>query len=62
MTGFLSRALRWFVTLAVVVVFVEVVTEVLCRFVLGAPIPSGAGLFQTVLVWLTLFGAAAAVL
>ena len=38
MTGFLSRTLRWFVTLAVVVVFVEVVTEVVCRFVLKAPI------------------------
>ena len=62
MTFFLSRALRWFVTLAVVVVFIEVVTEVLFRFVLGAPISWGAELSQTVLVWLTFIGAAAAFL
>jgi TRAP-type C4-dicarboxylate transport system permease small subunit len=62
MRAFLSRGLRWFVVLSIIVMFVEVVVEVSCRFVLKAPIPWGAELSQTVLVWLTFVGAAAAFL
>ena len=57
---FLDRILRPLLILAVVLIFVEVVVEVLSRFIFHIPLPWGAEVSQTLLVWLTFIGSAAA--
>lgn len=56
----ISKAMRFFVASAVIVVFVEVVYEVISRYVFLTPVPWGAEVSQTLLVWITFIGAACA--
>ena len=58
----IERALRVFLIAAVVLVFLEVVVEVASRFIFHNPLPWGAEVSQTLLVWITFIGAAAAFL
>ncbi|GHS94128.1 C4-dicarboxylate ABC transporter permease [Synergistales bacterium] len=59
---FIERVLRFFLIIAVVLMFVEVVVEVSSRFIFHYPLPWGAEVSQTLLVWLTFIGSAAAFL
>jgi TRAP-type C4-dicarboxylate transport system permease small subunit len=59
---FFERLLRFFLIIAIILMFIEVVAEVSSRFIFHYPIPWGAEVSQTLLVWLTFIGAAAAFL
>lgn len=54
------RAVDIFLSIALLVVFAEVVTEVSSRYVFHTPLPWGAEVSQTLLVWITFLGAAEA--
>ena len=54
------RAVEIFLSIALLVVFAEVVTEVSSRYVFHTPLPWGAEVSQTLLVWITFLGAAEA--
>lgn len=56
----LFRAVEAFLSIALIVVFAEVVTEVSARYIFHTPIPWGAEVSQTLLVWITFLGAAEA--
>ena len=58
----IERILRFFLIVAVVLMFAEVVVEVSSRFIFHYPIPWGAEVSQTLLVWVTFIGAAVAFL
>jgi len=61
--NFLERAFRpleVLLTLSIVAVFIEVLTEVAFRYLLHLPVPWGAEVSQTLLVWITFLGAALA--
>ena len=62
MIRFFDRALRVFLIGLLVVIFVEVVVEVASRFIFHYPLPWGAEVSQTLLVWMTFIGSAAAFL
>ena len=57
-----DRLLRPFLILVVLLIFLEVVVEVASRFIFHNPLPWGAEVSQTLLVWMTFIGAAAAFL
>ena len=57
-----DRLLRPFLVLSVLLIFLEVVVEVASRFIFHNPLPWGAEVSQTLLVWMTFVGAAAAFL
>ncbi|MDO4786994.1 MAG: TRAP transporter small permease [Fretibacterium sp.] len=57
-----DRLLRPFLILVVLLIFLEVVLEVASRFIFHNPLPWGAEASQTLLVWMTFVGAAAAFL
>ncbi len=57
-----DRLLRPFLILVVLLIFLEVVVEVASRFIFHNPLPWGAEASQTLLVWMTFVGAAAAFL
>ena len=62
-TDLIGRVLAPFdvlLTAAVVVVTLEVLVEVFCRYVLQMPLAWGAEVSQTLLVWITFIGAALA--
>ena len=62
-TDLIGRVLAPFdvlLTAAVVVVTLEVLVEVVCRYVLQMPLAWGAEVSQTLLVWITFIGAALA--
>lgn len=62
-TDLIGRVLSPFdvlLTAAVVVVTLEVLVEVACRYVLQMPLAWGAEVSQTLLVWITFIGAALA--
>jgi len=54
------RAVDILLSIALLVVFAEVVTEVSSRYVFHTPLPWGAEVSQTLLVWITFLGAAEA--
>ncbi|MDR1740261.1 MAG: TRAP transporter small permease [Synergistaceae bacterium] len=54
----LEALLRCFLTAAAILMFVEVVAEVASRFIFHYPLPWGAEVSQTLLVWLTFVGSA----
>ncbi len=56
------RPLDFFLVLAVLAVFTEVLVEVSFRYLLHRPLPWGGELSQTLLVWITFIGAAVAYL
>ena len=61
--NFLERAFRpleVLLALSIVAVFIEVLTEVTFRYLLHLPVPWGAEVSQTLLVWITFLGAALA--
>ena len=58
----LDRILRVFLIVALVLIFCEVIVEVSSRFIFHNPLPWGAEVSQTLLVWVTFVGAAAAFL
>jgi TRAP-type C4-dicarboxylate transport system permease small subunit len=61
--NFLERAFRpleVLLALSIVAVFIEVLTEVAFRYLLHLPVPWGAEVSQTLLVWITFLGAALA--
>lgn len=55
----IERILRFFLILAMTVIFVVVTAEVFSRFIFHISIPWGAEVSQTLLVWLTFIGSAA---
>lgn len=57
-----DRLLRPLLIFIVLLIFLEVVIEVASRFVFHNPLPWGAEFSQTLLVWMTFIGAAAAFL
>ena len=58
----LDRILRVFLVVALILMFCEVIVEVSSRFIFHNPLPWGAEVSQTLLVWLTFVGSAAAFL
>lgn len=56
----LFRAVEVFLSIALLVVFAEVVAEVSARYIFHAPLPWGAEVSQTLLVWITFLGSAEA--
>ena len=56
------RPLDFFLVLAVLAVFTEVLVEVSFRYLLHRPLPWGGEFSQTLLVWITFIGAAVAYL
>ncbi len=54
------RPLEVLLALSIIAVFIEVLTEVASRYLLHLPIPWGAEVSQTLLVWITFLGAALA--
>jgi len=54
------RPLEVLLALSIIAVFVEVLAEVASRYVLHLPVPWGAEVSQTLLVWITFLGAALA--
>ncbi len=58
----IDRILRVFLIVALVAMFCEVIAEVASRFIFHNPLPWGAEVSQTLLVWVTFIGAAAAFL
>ena len=58
----LDRILRVFLIAALVLMFCEVIVEESSRFIFHNPLPWGAEVSQTLLVWVTFVGAAAAFL
>ncbi len=56
----LFRAVEGFLSIALVVVLAEVIVEVSARYVFHTPLPWGAEVSQTLLVWITFLGAAEA--
>ena len=56
----LFRAVEVFLSIALLVVFAEVVIEVSARYVFHVPLPWGAEVSQTLLVWITFLGSAEA--
>ena len=59
---FFERVLRLLLILVVILIFIEVTVEVASRFIFHIPIPWGAEVSQTLLVWMTFIGSAAAFL
>ena len=57
-----ERILRFFLVPAVTLILVVVVVEVTSRFIFHYPVPWGAEVSQTLLVWITFVGSAAAFL
>lgn len=60
MFGVLLRAVDFLIAAAVVLTCIEVLVEVAFRYLFHLPLPWGAELSQTLLVWVTFVGAAAA--
>jgi len=54
------RPLEVLLALSIIAVFVEVLAEVASRYLLHLPVPWGAEVSQTLLVWITFLGAALA--
>ena len=54
------RAIDYLLSIALYVIFVEVVVEVSARYIFSVPIPWGSELSQTLLVWITFLGSAVA--
>lgn len=54
------RAVENFLSIALLLILAEVVVEVGARYIFLAPIPWGAEVSQTLLVWITFLGSAAA--
>jgi TRAP-type C4-dicarboxylate transport system permease small subunit len=54
------RAVEAFLSIALLVVLTEVIIEVSARYIFHTPLPWGAEVSQTLLVWLTFLGAAEA--
>lgn len=54
------RAVDYLLSIALYVIFVEVVVEVSARYIFSVPIPWGSELSQTLLVWITFLGSAVA--
>ena len=59
---FIDRILRVFLIAALILMFLEVIVEVSSRFIFHNPLPWGAEVSQTLLVWLAFIGTAAAFL
>ncbi len=60
MFGALLRAVDFLIAAAVVLTCIEVLVEVAFRYLFHLPLPWGAELSQTLLVWVTFVGAASA--
>lgn len=58
LAGRLFAGLDWFLIFGVVAAFIEVLLEVMFRYVLNRPLVWGGELSQTILVWITFIGAA----
>lgn len=54
------RAIDCLLSIALFVIFAEVIVEVSARYIFSVPIPWGAELSQTLLVWITFLGSAVA--
>ncbi len=59
---FFDRAIHIFLIGAIILVMLEVMTEVVSRYIFHSPLPWGAEFSQTLLVWITFVGSAAAFL
>ncbi len=56
----LFRAIDYMLSVALFVIFAEVIVEVSARYIFSFPVPWGAELSQTLLVWITFLGSAVA--
>jgi TRAP-type C4-dicarboxylate transport system permease small subunit len=54
------RPLEVLLAISIIAVFIEVLAEVAARYLLHLPVPWGAEVSQTLLVWITFLGAALA--
>ena len=52
------RAIDRLLSIALYVIFFEVIAEASARYIFSVPIPWGAELSQTLLVWITFLGSA----
>lgn len=60
MLNTLLRLMKGFLSLAVAIIFFEIIYEVFSRYIMKQAVPWGAEVTQTLLVWVTFIGTASA--